>query len=415
MPSPDLCYYGAGTLSSTVEDNIIVNFAQDTTSSAVITNGALAAGAANNSNTVTVQSVTPYTGAFTVGQGVKVTGTGGSTYHSVFSIPSSTQLVLTPNTTVTGTITLNKFFKRGTTVSLAGVSNTAVVASNRASVTVNMAMYPDLNTYTMNAQIPVTRTTAQPIPKVVRKNTFVKIDCSTGGTTGPWGLGHADVYKVANVHVGSTYADTNTDRSDWFELDSGQQDNMYNIAKLKLKPQYNGVLTSASRLLVKMHHFTPNSTSSAALFYSEESYPIDDANTANNSAIVTAEIPVYKNDKGIYYDLRNCIDFRPMASNTAVLATTAAAATINPVANAGSFYSTSGAPVAVEPDSNFSYNVEYYLPRKDVLLINSDGTLNVKRGDPAIDPKLPAINKSGLKIAEITVPPYPSLTFKEAE
>ena len=61
------------------------------------------------------------------------------------------------------------------------------------------------------------------------------------------------------------------------------------------------------------------------------------------------------------------------------------------------------------------YDVEFYLPRYDLFLINKDGDLDVKQGIPSLQPRRPAINKSGMQIAEIFVPPYPSLTFKEAE
>ena len=416
MPSPDLCYYGAGTLSSALEDDINITFAQDTLSANVINNGAISYGA--GAGTCTISSVTSFNGATPVGSGIAITGTGGTTYHTVVSLVGSNQVVLTPNSAVTGTIQMRKFFKRGTHINLSAsaTNNTAVVSSDRSTLTINMDMWPDLTSYNLNAQIPISRTTAQPIPKVVRKNTHVGINCSTAinTTTGPWDLGWSDVYKIANVHVGSTFSVANPDRIDWFELDNGQQDNMYGHAKLRLKPQYNGVLTAASRILVKMHHFTPNVSSTAALFFSKDSYPIDDANTANNNAIATAEIPVYKTDKDIYYDLRNCIDFRPVLANTAILGTVGTYTT-NPANGTASFVTVSGAPMSFDPDSNMTYNIEYYLPRKDILLINKDRSLSVKKGEPALDPKLPIINKAGLKIAEITVPPYPSLTFKEAE
>lgn len=416
MPSPDLCFYGPGTLSSSLEDDVNITFAQDTTSANVINNGTIVT---SNATTVTISSVTSFNGATPVGSGVKITGTGGSTYHSVESLIGSNQVVLAPTTAVSGTIQLQKFFKRGTHVNLSqsATNNTAVISSSRDTVTINLDLWPDSTSFVMNAQIPISRSSANPIPKIVNKSSQIKIDCSTAinTTTGPWDLGWSDVYKIANVHVGATYSDTNADRIDWFELDNGQQDNMYGHAKLKLKPQYNGVLTSASRLLVKMHHFTTNASSTAALFFSKDSYPIDDANTANTQAIATAEIPVYVTDKGDSYDLRNCIDFRPVLSNTAVLTTTTASATINPANGVATFVTVSGAPTSFDPDSNMTYNIEYYLPRQDILIINKTGTLSVKKGEPALDPKLPIINKSGLKIAEITVPPYPSLTFKEAE
>jgi hypothetical protein len=429
MPSPDLSYFGgSAALSETNKNYVNVTLASNAFS-------------ANIASDVTIQS---NTGGFTViqssavqignpsfnylpvGTGVLISNTTGSpTYHTVVSYPNINQVRLVGESTAGGTsIFAKKFLKAGTQFDIALGAADITPAVNRQSVTASFkTFFPDSNGYKVLLQMPITRNTAQPTPKVVRKNTFVKIDCSTAGTTGPWALGWPDVYKVANVHVGATYSTTNTDRSGWFELDTGQQDNMYNIAKLRLKPQYAGSLTSASRLLVKMNHLTPNATSTAALFFSEDSYPIDDANTANTSAIATAEIPLYTTDKGLIYDLRNSIDVRPYVANTAVLATTDTAATVNPSANSSTFFTAiSGVgavsltgPVSIEPDSNMNYNIEYYLPRRDLVFVNGDGSLSVKKGEPAADPKLPAINKTGLKIAEIYVPPYPSLTFKEAE
>jgi hypothetical protein len=74
-----------------------------------------------------------------------------------------------------------------------------------------------------------------------------------------------------------------------------------------------------------------------------------------------------------------------------------------------------GAKLAIEPDSNFSFNAQYYLPRMDALMINKEGALVVKTGAAAFNPRPPTLNNSGMKIADIYVPPYPSLTFQEAE
>jgi hypothetical protein len=83
--------------------------------------------------------------------------------------------------------------------------------------------------------------------------------------------------------------------------------------------------------------------------------------------------------------------------------------------NQSVYYSAVGSKVALEPDSNFTFNVQYYLPRSDALLITKEGQLIVKSGAPSNNPKPPILNNSGLKIADIYVPPYPSLTFQEAE
>jgi hypothetical protein len=66
-------------------------------------------------------------------------------------------------------------------------------------------------------------------------------------------------------------------------------------------------------------------------------------------------------------------------------------------------------------EENVVYDVTFYMPRSDILMITRDGSLDIKLGLPALKPQLPTINKTGMPIAQIYVPPYPSLTFKEAE
>ena len=55
------------------------------------------------------------------------------------------------------------------------------------------------------------REVAEPISKGVRKNRFVRLNLSThtNGTSGPWGLGVADVFNIRNVYLGTTYSALN--------------------------------------------------------------------------------------------------------------------------------------------------------------------------------------------------------------
>ena len=289
------------------------------------------------------------------------------------------------------------------------------------SLTAAIKLDPDVLSYDFYGQIPIKKTTAAPIQKVVNKGSVIKIDCDKhwNGTRGPWNLGLADVFKLTNVHVGSTsgtaYSDANIDRRDWFYIETGQTDDTYKHARLVIKPNYAGSLGTGSTLLVKVNHFTANITSSKTGFFSVDSYPIDDANTSNTQAIATAEIPIYVDTHSITYDLRNHLDFRFVMANTANVTTALADATINPANNFTTYYTGAAASVGIEPNSNFEYNVEYYLPRRDTLVLNRDGSVAAKLGQPSLRPQLPGLNKSGIQLAEIAVPPYPSLTFAESE
>ena len=58
-------------------------------------------------------------------------------------------------------------------------------------------------------------------------------------------------------------------------------------------------------LLIQVSNFTYNTTSGSG-YFTANSYPIDDANTANTNAIRTAQIPLYTTAKGTVFDLRDC-------------------------------------------------------------------------------------------------------------
>jgi hypothetical protein len=171
-----------------------------------------------------------------------------------------------------------------------------------------------------------------------------------------------------------------------------------------------------SKLLIKLNHFTANITATKAGFFSVESYPINDDDPENANYIQTAEVPIYYDSALVPHDLRNNIDCRFYLANTAVVATTEAAATINPANNYNIFQKGNpGEQIIAGIGQNIMYDIEFYLPRYDILIINRDSNLEVKEGIPSLKPQRPAINKTGMPIAEIYVPPYPSLTFKEAE
>jgi hypothetical protein len=384
----------------------------------VISNATRTTGNANGYN---ITSPTSFTAALAVGEGVQLANSTGVTYNTIQSIDSSNSMFVVPSTVPTGTLTIKKFYKEGTPVNFDGSGNTVYVDSS-TSITVGIAFEPDTSGYALNAQIPQIRNTAQAIPKVVNKGAVVLLDCNShwNGIKGPWNLGFPDVYQITNVHVGDIngipYSDTNPDRLEWFTLSTNQKDDSYQISQLNIKPKYKNSLVNTSTMMVKFNVFTANITSSKSGFFSVDSYSIDDSDPdANSSAIATAQIPLYRDTTSATWDLRNYIDVRPMFANTANLVFGATYATTNPVNNNTTYLTGSSAGISIEPNSNFYYNVEYYLPREDKLILTKDGNVEPKMGTPSLTPKQPPINKTGIEVAEISVPPYPSLTFKESE
>jgi Domain of unknown function (DUF4815) len=411
VPGPDIFPYGVGFLDDISSTDINITFATDTFSNTIITNAQIYGGSSN-----VITSPTDFTTSLYVGDSIALinTVTNSTVYGTIANVNSSNSITLNTSLTLAGNLQLKQFFKQGEAVNFNGSGNT-IQQDSLTSLTVSLALDPDSSSYNVYAQVPLYRTAANPIQKVVNKVQYVKINCGTnvGGTTGPWALGISDVYSISNVYVGTSYSTSNPNYAQWFNLDTGQRDSYYGNARLSLDPQYNGSLTSLSKLLVEVNCFTPNVTSTQSGFYSVDSYPIDDANTNNQFAIATAEIPIYRNPAGIVYDLRNCIDMRPMLANTAAITNVVSYATENPANNTNTFITTSN--ITIDPDTHFTYNATYYLPRIDALVMTKDGVLIPKLGPSQINPQPPALNKTGLSIAQIYVPPYPSLTFTEAE
>jgi hypothetical protein len=343
---------------------------------------------------------------------IRIYANSTQTYvRRVVSIASNTQLTVdAPLPQSNGSAKYQRFYVGGTPIPLQSVtinSNTSFTANTN----IPTAAF-DSGSQSVYCTYPVNRNEATSIPKVINKSRFVKIDCSNNvaNTLGPWDLGFTDVHKIRNIYVGTSYANTNPERSDWFTLDTGQRDSIYDHGKIAIKPQYASQISGSTKLLVEVDFFTAN-TSASVGFFSVESYPIDDANTANTNAIQTIEIPRYNQ-----IDLRNVIDFRPLKYNTAnTTATAIADATINPAVSNSSFSVSGSGQYFIAPDTNFTADFEYYLPRRDLIVLDSKGTFNVKLGTPSETPVVPFVEADQSAVAECFVPAYPTATKREFE
>ena len=63
------------------------------------------------------------------------------------------------------------------------------------------------------------------------------------------------------------------------------------------------------------------------------------------------------------------------------------------------------------PSTSFTTDVEYYLPRTDRLYLSRGGNIRVVEGVSEI-PSKPPIMKAGMQLAEIRIPPFPSVAKK---
>lgn len=362
--------------------------------------------AVTSGNNTIVGTGTTFTSSLVANSLIRITANSIQSYvRRVTAIANSTSLTIdAPITQSNSSTVIQKYFVTGTPLPLQYVT-----INTTTSFTANLNLTLDSGTQTVYCSFPVNRNQATAVPKLINKNRFVKIDCSnnTANTVGPWNLGLCDVHKIRHIYAGTTYSNTNTDVLSWFKFDTGQTDDLYDHAKLIILPRYASQINSSSKFLVELDHFTAN-TSASVGFFSVESYPIDDANTANTNAIQTIELPVYNNK-----ELRNYIDFRSLKSNTAVSSTTEGSATINPATTANAFsVAATGQHVAV-PDSTFEADFEYYLPRIDIISLDSYGVFTINNGKPSVSPQPPFVDSDQITLAECFVPAYPSATKRE--
>jgi len=237
-------------------------------------------------------------------------------------------------------------------------------------------------------------------------------------TVGPWSLGIPDGHKLVSVYasdntivqgsnaIANAIANgTMSDKTREFDLLNGQKGSKYGLSKLKLTPGSTYNVSSSGTIAATFRHFDNDSVGGYASFRSYAAL-IDDTQVLSTK-IQTQDIPVLKSDiSGIDYSLRDCIDFRPYVSATGTVEGTFldADASVNP----SSVEQISGNTITSSPNRLWSSSIEYYLPRRDSLIIQ-DGNLSIVYGQSSVNPQLPTIPSDSMQLGTLNVPVYPSL------
>lgn len=256
----------------------------------------------------------------------------------------------------------------------------------------------------------VKRTNATPVTKNIKRNLYVKIAIAnnTGYTDGPWSLGIPDGFRLNNVYLGNssgvTTTDTNVTR--YFYLDNGHRDNINDLSRLVKMYNADFSLSSTDWLLVDFDAFEAGTEGLKTI----ASYTLSNTGSPTslgNNYVNVLELPEFYSTNGTYIDVRDSIDFRPRAANTAVLTSTPASANINPVSTVTLGGSDKLFPV---PDSEFQYDVEHYLGRKDIAIVDVNSEVRIIEGTPSssniVPPVVPA---SAIALGVVDVPPYPTI------
>ena len=189
-----------------------------------------------------------------------------------------------------------------------------------------------------------------------------------------------------------------------YTLDTGQRDNYYDIGRVVRK---SNTVSPQGRLLVIFDYFTHGTGD----YFSVDSY----------SSISYKDIPTYsatRVDPEVAeptgeYDLRDAVDFRPRVGDATMTTQTLQAQTTYKVTSHSfnlefrSFAGTGSSVTNIPKDnSNFIYDFDFYVGRKDTLFLDASGGFKVVRGAPAEQPTTPKPLDDAMKLADIYLNPY---------
>jgi hypothetical protein len=412
----DILPYGSGIQSDGEASSFIVAPTANVDTSALT--GTVTINTDNNS---VIGSSTTFNADFFPGALIKV----GSTVRSVSVVTNNTFMTVdAPFAANAAGQTYYKSYLAGKILPLNSILNGSYVnVTNSTSFTINTSQAP-ASGLNVDVTYDVLRTSASPAAKVINKHRFVKID-TTSKPNGPWCLGFADVHRINAVYgaATNTYTTAGTDVMNYVVFDSGQTDTHYGLGYLYPRSGYN--VSGTPYLLVDLDYFSAN-TSPGVGFFTVESYPIDDVDTSNTNAIQTKDIPLYIDESGAKIPLRDRVDFRPYATNTAnntgvvdtanatQVTTAISYATFNPSTNVA-FSTPAGGLNVPSYGKNFQADFTTYLPRKDLIYLAPSGSIKVKEGLSKLAPQTPLYPESAMVIGVVNMQPFPSLSTDQVD
>jgi len=193
------------------------------------------------------------------------------------------------------------------------------------------------------------------------------------------GLGITDAFSIMYVYQYDPADDPITlhevDITEQFQLINGIKDFAYNESKIVFKgTEINPLL----RWRFKINYYEHDNTNNLG-YYTIDSYKelIESGKLEYDS-----DLKHISNNKTEYH-LFNCFDFRPNIINNVI----------------------SGNSIPVI-GSTAIFDIEYYLKRIDLLCVNKDSDLYIKKGIPAETPLIPTLDDYAMALYEIHLQPY---------
>jgi len=233
-------------------------------------------------------------------------------------------------------------------------ANTTLQTSGGTSIFANNGVI----LYTANGQVHI------------MANTIVKTPGTVQSLFVPDVIELVSVLDFNNTSITVANSSSAIDVTTRYTLDTGQRDSLYDHSSIRLKA---GSAAPVGPLVVRFNRFN----SSGAGFFTVDSYVGYDYGS----------IPTYTSQAtGQVYELRDCLDYRPVRSIPTTPAT----------ANTVSFDvdSTTTGPKIPENGSDILLDYQYYLPRTDKVILNKNRTFEVIQGNPSLTPVQP-LDKDG--------------------
>ena len=223
--------------------------------------------------------------------------------------------------------------------------------------------------------------------KTLNSNSTKQITAQADCEANVIGLGKADIYSLASVHMAADFSTdattSDTDITSRFTLDNGQRDNYYDIGRLK---RVEGSLNPTGRLLITFNYFSHGNGD----FFSVDSY---------SGQIDYENIPSYSSDTtGDEYKLSDVLDFRPRVDD---------ASTIDAGQQNRSYDGTGASTIdVVKFGTNVTTDHEFYKGRIDKLFLTREGEFKVLTGAPDTKPQEPDRIDNAMHLYTITLPAY---------
>lgn len=186
-------------------------------------------------------------------------------------------------------------------------------------------------------------------------------------------LAHADIFRLESV-----LDVDNADITDRYRLDNGQRDNFYDLGSLILR---SGNTAPSGNVKVTYTYFAHG----AGHYFNVDSYN----SLVASSEYSYADIPFHRFSNGRTIRLSEYYDFRPRRNN------------------AGDGFTGTGAIRNELPKHNETIleDVEYFLPRTDIVALSEEGEFIIVPGNPGLEPRAPEAPSNSMAIYRLLLGP----------